>query len=74
MGWMCTGGIISNAGTVPQGHLKFIFGNKGWMGVDNDPTAKAVADRYCSLIESLPKEGIEEGRTILQNPQRQHVD
>ena len=36
------------------------FGNKGWMGVDSDPTAKAVADGYCSAIESLPKEGNEE--------------
>ena len=32
------------------------FGNKGWMGVDNDPTAQAVADRYCTAIDSLPKE------------------
>ena len=36
------------------------FGNKGWMGVDSDQTAKAVADVYCSAIESLPKEGNEE--------------
>ena len=36
------------------------FGNKGWMGVDNDPTAQAVADRYCSAIDSLPKEGGDE--------------
>ena len=36
------------------------FGNKGWMWVDSDPTAKAVADGYCSAIESLPKEGNKE--------------
>ena len=29
--------------------------NKGWMSVDNDPTAQAVANRYCSSIESLPR-------------------
>ena len=32
------------------------FGNKGWMGVDNDPTAQAVADRYCTAIDSVPKQ------------------
>ena len=36
------------------------FGNKGWMGVDNDPTAQAVADRYCSTTHNLPKESGEE--------------
>ena len=36
------------------------FGNKGWMGVDKDPTAQAVADRYCSALTTLPKEGSEE--------------
>ncbi len=29
--------------------------NKGWMSVDNDPTAQAVANRYCSSIGSLPR-------------------
>ena len=36
------------------------FGNKGWMGVDIDPTAQAVADRYCSATHNLPKESGEE--------------
>lgn len=36
------------------------FGNKGWTGVDTDPTAKTVADGYCLAIESLPKGGKEE--------------
>ena len=35
------------------------FGNKGWMSVDNDPTAQAVANRYCSTIDSLPKENVD---------------
>ena len=35
------------------------FGNKGWMSVDNDPTAQAVATRYCSTINSLPKENVD---------------
>ena len=34
------------------------FGNKGWMSMDNDPTAQAVADRYCVAIDSLPKENV----------------
>ena len=29
--------------------------NKGWMSVDNDPTAQAVANKYCSRIHSLPR-------------------
>ena len=29
--------------------------NKGWMSVYNDPTAQAVANRYCSSIGSLPR-------------------
>ena len=32
------------------------FGNKGWMNVSSDPTAQAVANRYCPHIDSLPKE------------------
>ena len=31
------------------------FGNKGWMGVQDDPTAQAVANKYCPIIDSLPK-------------------
>ena len=31
------------------------FGNKGWMSVGEDPTAQAVADRYCPIIDSVPK-------------------
>ena len=31
------------------------FGNKGWMNVGEDPTALAVANRYCPIIDSLPK-------------------
>ena len=31
------------------------FGNKGWMNVSEDPTAMAVADRYCPTIDSVPK-------------------
>ena len=33
------------------------FGNKGWMKVSTDPTAQAVADRYCATIDSVPKQG-----------------
>ena len=29
--------------------------NKGWMSVYTDPTAQAVANKYCSNIDSLPK-------------------
>ena len=29
--------------------------NKGWMSLDNDPTAQAVANKYCSRIHSLPR-------------------
>ena len=29
--------------------------NKGWMNVDSDPTAQAVANKYCSIIDDLPK-------------------
>ena len=32
------------------------FGNKGWMNISSDPTAQAVADRYCPQINSLPKQ------------------
>ena len=32
------------------------FGNKGWLTVDDDPTALAVADRYCPIINSLPRQ------------------
>lgn len=31
------------------------FRNKGWMDVYYDPTARAVADRYCSNISDVPK-------------------
>ena len=31
------------------------FANKGWMNVGEDPTALAVANRYCPIIDSLPK-------------------
>ena len=31
------------------------FGNKGWMAVSEDPTAQAVADRYCPIIDSVAK-------------------
>ena len=30
-------------------------GAKGWMNVFEDPTAQAVADRYCPIISTLPK-------------------
>ena len=31
------------------------YSNKGWMTVDNDPTAQAVANKYCSIMYTLPK-------------------
>ena len=34
------------------------FGNKGWLNVGDDPTAQAVADRYCPIIETLAKQEI----------------
>ena len=36
------------------------FGNKGWMNISSDPTAQAVADRYCPHIDRLPKEIIDQ--------------
>jgi len=36
------------------------FGNKGWLNVDDDPTAKAVADRYCPIIETLNQQETED--------------
>ena len=36
------------------------FGNKGWLNVGDDPTAQAVADRYCPIIETLAKQEIED--------------
>ena len=38
------------------------FGNKGWLSVGDDPTALAVADRYCPIIDSLPKQQKEQKR------------
>ena len=32
------------------------FGNKGWLNVDDDPTAQAVANHYCPIIKTLPKQ------------------
>ena len=32
------------------------WGNKGWMNVREDPTAQAVAERYCPVINTLDKQ------------------
>ena len=32
------------------------WGNKGWMNVREDPTAQAVAKRYCPVINTLDKQ------------------
>ena len=36
------------------------FGNKGWLNVDDDLTAKAVANRYCPIKETLNKQETED--------------
>ena len=36
------------------------FSNKVWLNVDDNPTAKAVADRYCPIIETLNQQETED--------------
>ena len=36
------------------------WGNKGWMNVREDPTAQAVAERYCPVINTLDKQNVME--------------
>jgi hypothetical protein len=48
--------------------------NHGWMSIDKDPTAQAVADRYCSSINSLPTGTVETGKTVGQMPDPKQVN
>ena len=45
----CRDGTYNRTGDISQGIYK-----KGWQDIYYDPTAKAVAERYCSRITSLP--------------------
>jgi hypothetical protein len=38
-----------------KGDLARGMAMKGWMHVRNDPTAQDVANRYCPIIDSLPR-------------------